>query len=273
MESMAGRVKAVSLVSPAVKGSPDPMACRADSVLKETPAPTDRRALREILERMASPEELEAMGPWDPRATEGPAEPMGTRESAAMMAHPEQMDPAETGATAGRRASRVPVETEEREEGWGSQDLAENRGGRGHLGPTETQACLEEPGLLDTEEMKDHLDRRGPKDHEGSKELQETEARWERGERTVSKETEQRVAMVSRDTLVHVETRATRVAREHRDPKEMTESPGSQAQITTCRGIQDPRALKVTEDLREDRDHWDLLDTQELMNVKFWTSS
>ncbi|KAG7273486.1 hypothetical protein CRUP_015862 [Coryphaenoides rupestris] len=99
--------------------------------------------------------------------------------------------PKETAAPTDTRARRAtedpgePMGTRESAAMMGTPDLAESMGGRGHLGPMETQ---------------------GLKDHEGSKELRETEARWERGERMASKETERQVAMVSRDTLVHAET-------------------------------------------------------------------
>lgn len=172
-----------------------------------------------------------------------------------------------------RRGSRVPVGTEDQEETRGSQDPVESRGGRAQLAPTETLARLAGMGLPATEEMKAHLDQRDPKEREESKELRETEARWGSGEKMVSQETAQQVALVSRVTLGPVETLVSRVEREPLDPKEMTESPASQAPITGNQGIQELRGPKVTEDPRADRDLQGLLDQQDLMTVKFWISS
>lgn len=149
----------------------------------------------------------------------------------------------------------------------------ESRGGRVQLAPTETPVSLASLGLLATEEMKAPLDQRDPKDREESKELQETEARWGRGEKMVSQETAQQVVLVSRVILGPVETLVSRVAKEPLDPKEMTEIPEIQAPITTNQDLQDPKGPKVTEDLRADRDLLGLLDHQELTNVRFWISS
>lgn len=119
---------------------------------------------------------------WDPRVIVALLETTGTKESAVMMAYRDRMDLAATEAQLERRASKVPVETEVQEESQGSQDPVENRGGRAQLAPTETLANLAGLGLLATEGMKAHLDQRDPKDQEESRELQETEARWGRGE-------------------------------------------------------------------------------------------
>lgn len=127
--------------------------------------------------------------------------------------------------------------------------------------------------LLATEEMKAHLDQRDPKDHEESKEPQETEARWERGERTGPRGTEQKVAMDSRVTLAHVEIPASRAARELLDPKGTTGSLENQEQTTIFQGQQDQKGPKVTEDLRARRDLRGLQDHKEPTNVRFWISS
>lgn len=81
------------------------------------------------------------------------------------------------------------------------------------------------------------------------------------------------VALVSRVIPDHVETLASRVARELPDPKEMTETLESRASITTSQGIPDLKGPKVTEGPMADRDLLGLPDHQELMNVRFWISS
>lgn len=222
---------------------------------------------------MANQEGLETTALWDLRVIAALAETTGTKESAAMMAHRDRMALAAREDNLERKASKVPVETEGREETWGSPDPVESRGGRAQLAPTETLASLARAGLLATEEMKAHLDQKDPKDREESKELRETEARLGRGEKMVYQEMVLQVAMVSRVILGHVEILVSRVAREPLDPKEMTEMPEIQAPITTNQDLQDLKGPKVTEDPRAIRDLLGLLDHQELMNVKFWISS
>lgn len=79
--------------------------------------------------------------------------------------------------------------------------------------------------------------------------------------------------MVSRVILGSVEILVSPVEREPQDPKGTMESPEIQAQITLSLGLPGPKEQKATEDLRASRDLQGRLDLQELMNVKFWTSS
>lgn len=273
MELMEVRVKLVTLGFPAVKVLLDQMVNRESQDQREMLVLMDRKEQKEILEETANQEGLENMGSWDLRVIRVLVEPMGTKESAVMMVYQDQMEVVEREEYLERRGSRVPVGTEDQEETRGSQDPVESRGGRAQLAPTETLARLAGMGLPATEEMKAHLDQRDPKEREESKELRETEARWGSGEKMVSQETAQQVALVSRVTLGPVETLVSRVEREPLDPKEMTESPASQAPITGNQGIQELRGPKVTEDPRADRDLQGLLDQQDLMTVKFWISS
>lgn len=172
-----------------------------------------------------------------------------------------------------RRESKDLVGTGVPEEMRGSQDPVETRGGRAQLAPTETLASLARPGLLATGEMKAHLDLKGKKDREESKELRETEARWGKGEKMVLQEMALQVVLVSRVIPGPAETLVSRVSGEPLDPKETMETPENQAQITPTQDLQDLKGPKVTEDPRAIRDLLGLLDHQELMNVKFWTSS
>lgn len=132
-----------------------------------------------MLEETVNQEGLETMDLWDLRVIRALVELTGTKESVVTMAHLDQMAVAAREEQSERRASKVPVETEGPEANRGSQDPVESRGGRAQLDPTETPVSQEGPGRLDTEEMKAHLDQRDPRDREESKELQETEARWE----------------------------------------------------------------------------------------------
>lgn len=134
---------------------------------------------------MANQEGLETTVHWDLRVIGALQETTGTKENAEMMAHRDQMEIAAREDKLGRRASRVPVETEVQEETRGTQDPVESREGMAQLAPTENLVTLAGPGLLATEEMKAHLDQKDPKAREESKELQETEARWGRGEKMV----------------------------------------------------------------------------------------
>lgn len=81
------------------------------------------------------------------------------------------------------------------------------------------------------------------------------------------------VVTVSRVTLGSAEILVNPVVKEPQDPKETMESPEIQAQITLSLGLPGPKGRKATEDLRANRDLLGRLDLQELMNVKFWTSS
>lgn len=188
MELMGARVNLVSLALPAVKDLLDQTANRESLDQRETQVLMDKKEQKEILEEMANQEGLETMAHWDLRVMKVLAEPMGTKESAVMMAHQDQMEPAGTTDQTERRGSKAPVETEVREEKRGSQDPVESRGGRAQLALMETLVSLAESGLLATEEMKAHLDQKDPKDREESKELRETEARWGKGEKKVSQE-------------------------------------------------------------------------------------
>lgn len=273
MELMDARVRLVILDFPAVKDLPEQMVCRESLDQRETPVRMDRKEQKEILEKMVIQDRLETMAHWDLGVIGALAELMGTKGSVVMMASLDQMDLAGREEQLGRRGSKVPVETEVQEENQGSQDPAESRGGRAQLAPTETLASLARSGLLATEEMKDHLDQREPKDQEESKELRETEARWGRGEKMESREMAPSVVMVSRVILAPAETLVSRAQGEPLDPKEMTEMPEIQALITTNQGFQDLKVPKVTEDLKAARDLQGLPDHQEVMNVKFWTSS
>lgn len=273
MELMDVRVKLVSRGFLAVKVLLDQTAYRESLDQRETLVLMDRREKKEILEETVNQDDLETMDHWDARVTGALAEVMGTKESAVMMEHLGKMGLPAREDKLEKRGSKVPVETEGQEETQGTQDSGESRGGRAQQAPTETPASRAGLELLATEEMKAHLDQRDPKDRQESKELRETEARWGRGEKMAPREMAQQVVMVSRVTLGPVETLVSRVARELLDPKEMTESPESQAPITTNQGFQDLKGPKVTEGLRADRDLLGLLDLQDLMNVKFWISS
>lgn len=78
---------------------------------------------------------------------------------------------------------------------------------------------------------------------------------------------------VSRVIVETVEKLASLAVREPQDPKETMESPETQAQTTVSLDLPGLKGPKATEDLRADRDLLGRLDLQELMNVKFWTSS
>lgn len=222
---------------------------------------------------MASQEGPETTAHRDLRGRAALPETTGTKESAAMMAHRDQMDAPAKREYLERRASKVPVATEVQEETRGIQDPVESRGGRAQLAPTETLVRTADPDLLATEEMKDQLDQKDPKGREESKELRETEARWGPGEKTARQEMELKVVMVSRVILDNVETLVSRVAREPLDPKETTETPENQAPTTMNQDVQDLKGPKVTEEPRANRDLLDHPDQQEVMNVKFWISS
>ncbi|KAL6104667.1 uncharacterized protein ACO6RY_14344 [Pungitius sinensis] len=141
------------------------------------------------------------------------------------------------------------------------------------MAPTVNLARLASPDLLATEEMKAHPDQKDPKGGEESKELQETEARWGRGEKMVWQVMERPVVLVSRVILGPADHPVTRVPRELLDPKEMTEIPEIQAAITTNQDLQDLTDQKVTEDQMAIQDLLGPPDHRELMNVKSWISS
>lgn len=213
------------------------------------------------------------MARWVLRVNRALPEATGTKESAVMMAHLERMEVAAREDKLERRASKDLVGTEVPEETRGIQDHVESRGGRAQVAPTETLASLARAGLLATGEMKAQLDLKEPKDREESKELRETEARLGIGEKMVLLEMALRVVLVSRVIPGPAETVVSRVAGEPLDPKETMETPENQAPITTTQDLEDLKGPKVTEDPRAIRDLLGLLDHQELMNVKFWTSS
>lgn len=273
MELMGARVNPGTLDFRAVKVLLDLMVCKESRDQKETQALMGRKENQENLVVVANQAGLATMDHWDLRGTVALVEQMGTKESAAMM---EQLDQMETAAIEDkweRRENKGPVETEVQEVTRVSQDPEESRGGRAQLAPTETLASLADPVLLATEEMKAHLDQRELKDREESKELQETEARWGRGEKMVSKEMVLLAAQVSRVILGLVETLVSRVARELLAPKEMMETLEMPALITSNQEVQVLKGPKVTEALTATRDLLGLLDHQEPMNVKSWISS
>lgn len=273
MVLMGARVNLDTLGFLAVKVPRDPMACKESQDQRETLVLMDRKDPKEILEKMANQVGPETMDHWELKVNGALVEQMGIRANVVMMEHLGQMEIVAREDNLERRESKDPEETEVQEESQGSQAPVESREGRARLALMETQVRPAGLVLLVTEEMKGHLDQRDPKAREESKELQETEARWGRGELMVSREMALQDVQVSRVILDHVETLASRVVRERLDLKEMMETLESQDLITTNQAIQDQKEPKVTEDLMASRDLQGLLDHQELMNVKFWISS
>lgn len=181
---------------------------------------------------MGIQEDLGSMAHREVRVNEDLPETTETRESVATTVQWGQMDVAAREDKWEKKESKVPVGTEVPEESWVIQDLSESGGGRARLAPVETPASLARPALLATEGMKAHLDLKGQKDREESKDLLETEAQWAPREVLVVQETELLVVLVSRVTLGPVETSVSRVPKELLDRKETMEMPEILAQIT-----------------------------------------
>lgn len=237
MESTDARVNLVSLDLLAVKALLDKTARRESMDQRETLALMELKEKKEIPGGTANQDDLETMDHWAQRVIQALVVLTGTKESAAKMDYQGMMDLRARKGYLERRGSKVPVETEAQEENRGIQDPVENKGGRAQLAPTAPPVKLASPGLPGTEEMKAKPDQKDPEGREESKELQETEALWERGEQMVLQEMAQKVVMVSRVILGPVETRVSRVAGGRLDPKEMMASPEIQAPIITNRGF------------------------------------
>lgn len=169
--------------------------------------------------------------------------------------------------------NKDPEETEEQGESPAIQDPVGSQDGRDLLEPTEIQVSLVGQGFQVTVEMKDKLDQRAREDPEASKELQETEDLWARGEKMVLLVTELSGVMDTRAIVARKDCLESQELQARPGPKETMESQETPDWITLREDAQDREERKDTEVPRAQLalpDHLDLLD---LMIVRSWTSS
>lgn len=270
---MDAKESLVILVFPAVKVLLGQTVFKESLDQKAMLVPMDKKETRVILEVTVNQGVLETMAHWEHRENVDHPEQMVTKANVVMMGHLDKMAFVEREVKLERKGSKVLVETEAQEERRVNQDPVESKEGRVQLDLTETLVSLENRVLLATEATRDPRDQRDPKAREESKELRETEASLESEEKMEPSEMVLWVVTVFRVILASVEKMGSLAVREPQDPKETMESPEIQAQITVSLGLPGLRGPKATEDLRAERDLLGLVDLQDLMNVKFWTSS
>ncbi|KAK3561809.1 hypothetical protein QTP86_014388 [Hemibagrus guttatus] len=221
MELMGVRVSQGLMVYEVAKGHLGRMVLQEIRAQKETPVLMDKKETKENVEQTVEQGDLVTMEPLEARVTEDQEELMGIKEKEGMMDHKDKMAGKAKEVYQVKKVNKVLVETEDPEEILVSQVLGVNQDVRDLLEVMVIQVRQENLGLQVTVVMRVLQDRKDPKDLEESKAPQETEALWERGEKTDHQETEHWVAMVSRDILVPGVILESLEAEEHRDPKGM----------------------------------------------------
>ncbi|KAK3533337.1 hypothetical protein QTP70_017178 [Hemibagrus guttatus] len=232
MELMGVRVSQGLMVYEVAKGHLGRMVLQEIRAQKETPVLMDKKETKENLEQTVEQGDLVTMEPLEARVTEDQEELMGIKEKEGMMDHKDKMAGKAKEVYQVKKVNKVLVETEDPEEILVSQVLGVNQDVRDLLEVMVIQVRQENLGLQVTVVMRVLQDRKDPKDLEESKAPQETEALWERGEKTDHQETEHWVAMVSRDILVPGVILESLEAEEHRDPKGMMVNLVNLVQIT-----------------------------------------